>query len=113
MENSLSIFSISKHATLRMAQRNVSRTDLEYVLEHGERIYRTGITIYILRKRDILRSDRKQSAITRLEGTAVLIGFLPNGTLEVITIYRNKNAFKMNRSKAKYDRRRRNRITGT
>jgi hypothetical protein len=105
MENSRSTFALSKHAILRMAQRNVSLSDLEYVLEHGERIYRTGITIYVLRKRDIPQSDRKKSAITRLEGTVVLTGFTQNGNLEVITIYRNKNARKDIRSKAKYDRR--------
>jgi hypothetical protein len=70
---------ISKHAGLRMAQRNISLHDLEYVLEHGKRINRTGITIYILRRRDI--------------------------RLEIITIYRNKAAFRGLLCKAKYDRR--------
>lgn len=112
MKKSRSTLTISKHAILRMAQRNISLSDLEYVLAHGERIYRTGITIYLLRKRDILPGDRKRSTITRLEGTVVLVGFKPNGTLEVITIYRNKSAFKVIRSKAKYDKRIRYRITG-
>ena len=112
MKNSRSTFALSKHAILRMAQRNVSLSDLEYVLEHGERIYRTGITIYILRKRDIPQSDRKRSAITRLEGTVVLTGFRPDCRWEVITIYRNKSARKEIRSKAKYDRRSRFRATG-
>jgi hypothetical protein len=94
-----------------MAQRNVSLSDLEYVLEHGERIYRTGITIYVLRRRDIPQSDRKRSTITRLEGTVVLTGFMQDGRLEIITIYRNKSACKVIRSKAKYDRRSRYRTT--
>jgi hypothetical protein len=88
-----------------MAQRNISRSDLEYVLEHGERINRTGITIYVLRKRDILQGDRRKSEITRLEGTVVLTGFSQEGKLYVITIYRNKGAFKVIRCMAKYDRR--------
>lgn len=107
-----STLAISKHAILRMAQRNISVSDLEYVLEHGERINRTGVTIYALRKRDILQSDRKRSTITRLEGTVVLTGLRRDGRLEVITIYRNKSAFKVIRSKAKYDRRNRYRSTG-
>lgn len=111
MENSRLTFALSKHAVLRMAQRNISLSDLEYVLEHGVRVHKTGITIYILRKRDILQSDRKQATIARLEGTAVLTRFLPDGKLKVITIYRNKSAFKMNRSKTKYDRRSRYRTT--
>jgi hypothetical protein len=87
-----------------MAQRNVSLSDLEYVLEHGERIYRTGITIYVLRKRDILQSDRRSSTITRLEGTNVLTDFTHDGRLGIITIYRNKSACKAIRSKAKYNK---------
>ena len=93
-----------------MAQRNVSRDDLEYVLEHGKRIYTTGITVYILRKRDIPHEDRNRSTITRLEGTVVLTGFTQNGDLEIITTYRNKSAFKVFRAKAKYDNRKRYRI---
>jgi uncharacterized protein DUF4258 len=102
-----STFRLSKHALLRMAQRNVSLHDLEYVLEHGKRINTTGITVYILRKRDIPQDDRNKSEITRLEGTVVLTGFTQNGDLEIITAYRNKSAFKAFRSKAKYDNRKR------
>ena len=104
-------FALSKHAILRMAQRNISLSDLDYVLEHGERIYRTGVTIYILRRRDILQGDRKMSRITRLEGTVVLTGFMPDGRLEIITVYRNKSVFKTIRGKAKYDRRTRYRTS--
>jgi hypothetical protein len=86
-----------------MAQRNLSLGDLEYVLEHGERVHKTGVTIYILRKRDILQKDRKKSEITRLEGTIVLTGFSQNGNLKVITMYRNKSAFRSVRCKEKYD----------
>jgi hypothetical protein len=89
-----------------MAQRNISLVDLEYVLEHGERVHKTGLTIYVLRKRDILQNDRKKSEITRLEGTVVLTGFSQDGNVEVITTYRNKRAFRAIRYKAKYDNRR-------
>jgi hypothetical protein len=85
-----------------MAQRNVSLQDLEYVLEHGERVYKTGVTFYVLRKRDILQNDRKNSEITRLEGTVVLTSFSQDGHLEIITLYRNKRAFQTLRSKQEY-----------
>jgi hypothetical protein len=88
-----------------MAQRNISPGDLEYVLEHGERIHRTGVTIYLLRKRDIPPHDRKKSDIARLEGTVVLTGFSQDGDLEIITAYRNKTALRTLRSKQKYDNR--------
>jgi hypothetical protein len=89
-----------------MAQRNISLVDLEYVLEHGERVHKTGLTIYVLRKRDILQNDRKKSEITRLEGTVVLTGFSGDGKMEVITAYRNKSAFRAIRHKKKYNNRR-------
>ena len=92
-----------------MAQRNVSLDDIKYVLEHGERIHTTGITVYMLRKRDIPHADRNKSEITRLEGTVILTGFTQKGDLQIITAYRNKSAFKAIRSKAKYDCRKRNR----
>lgn len=104
-----STFNLSKHAVLRMAQRNVSLHDLAYVLEHGEPIHKTGITVYMLRKRDIPQDDRNKSEITRLEGTVVLTAFTQNGELEIITAYRNKSAFKAFRAKAKYDNRKRHR----
>ena len=102
----ISIFNLTQHAVLRMAQRNISLADLEYVLEHGERVHTTGVTIYILRKIDIPQNDRKKAEITRLEGTVVLTGFSEDGNLQVITVYRNKRAFRTLRGKAKYDNRR-------
>ena len=102
----ISLLNLTQHAVLRMAQRNISLDDLEYVLEHGERVHKTGVTIYILRKRDIPQNDRKKSEITRLEGTVVLTGFSQDGNLEVITMYRNKSAFRTLRCKEKYDYRR-------
>jgi hypothetical protein len=103
----ISTLNLSQHAILRMAQRNISLCDLEYVLEHGERVHRTGAAIYILRKRDIPRSDRKKSEVTRLEGTVVLTSFSKEGNLEIITLYRNKSAFRMIQCKVKYDARKR------
>ena len=90
-----------------MAQRNVSLDDLEYVIEHGKRINTTGITVYMLRKRDIPDDDRNRSKVTRLEGTAVLTTITKKGDLKIITAYRNKGVFKAFRCKAKYDIRKR------
>ena len=96
---------LTKHAHLRMAQRNISPSDIEYVLEYGERIHATGAVAFILRKRDIPDDDRDKSEITRLEGTVILIGAKKDGKSEIITAYRNKSAFKAFRCKAKYDAR--------
>jgi len=107
----ISIHNLTQHAVLRMAQRNISLGDLEYVLDHGERVYKTGVTIYVLRKRDIPQNDHKKSEITRLEGTVVLTGFSQDGNLEIITLYRNKSAFRTLRCKAKYDNKRNDRTS--
>src|SRR5688572_14378640 len=89
-----------------MAQRNISFSDLDYVLEYGERVHKTGVTIYVLRKRDIPQNDLKRAEVTRLEGTVVLTGFSQEGNLEIITVYRNKSASRTLRGKTKYDNRR-------
>ena len=101
---------LSQHAVLRMAQRNLSLNDLEYVLEHGERVHKTGIAFYVLRNRDIPRDDRKRAEITRLEGTVVLTSLMEDGNSEIITMYRNKGAFRIIRCKAKYNHRRKYRM---
>lgn len=93
----------SKHAMLRMAQRNFSLHDLEYVLEYGIRMNVSGLAVYILRKIDIPHDDRNKSEITRLEGAVVLTELMEDGTTAIITAYRNKSALKEFRSKTKYD----------
>jgi polynucleotide 5'-kinase involved in rRNA processing len=106
--NLVSGLALTKHAHLRMAQRNISPSDIEYVLEYGERIHATGAVVYILRKRDIPEDDRNKSEITRLEGTVILIGPKKDGKSEIITTYRNKSVFKAFRCKAKYNARKKN-----
>jgi hypothetical protein len=86
-----------------MAQRNISLSDIEYVLEYGECIHATGAVVYILRMRDIPDEDRNKSKITRLEGTVILIGSKEDGKSEIITAYRNKGAFKAFKCKLKYN----------
>lgn len=88
----------SSHARSRAARRNLEPADVEYVLAFGTPIQRTGCTIYFLARRDIPRSDRHNSSITRLEGTAVLVA--KQG--EVITVYRNRDAYRTLCRKAKY-----------
>lgn len=90
--------SLSNHAERGLAQRAIPDTQLAYVLEHGVPVQRTGVTFYILRDRDIPPQDRRQDAIARLAGTAILVG--PNG--RVITAYRNPRALRTIQKKPKY-----------
>lgn len=63
----------SGHSQLRMAQRNLSESDHDYVLKHGTRLYRFGALFRFLRRKDIPMADRAKPEIARLEGTALVL----------------------------------------
>jgi hypothetical protein len=101
-------FTLSDHAEIRMSQRNCSRSDVEYALNHGKRVHSAGVTTFFLGKRDIPQSDQKLSKISRLEGITVLAKAMENGILQIITVYRNRTAIKAARRKSKYDLKKQN-----
>ena len=93
----------SEHALCRMAQRNVSPADVKYVLQHGRRYKRAGAIHCFLGKKDIPEDDARDDAIARLEGTTVLVTpTWEKGSVEVITVYRNRSAPRKIRRKVKY-----------
>jgi hypothetical protein len=96
----------TEHAVLRMAQRHLSYDEVQYVVRHGKQYYCAGILHFYLGTKDIPAADRRFSRYSRLEGTAVLLD--SRGGTEIITVYRNrrKDAQKVIRRKAKYDKRR-------
>ncbi len=93
------------HATLRRAQRGVNDRELDYVLRHGSRIQRTGVTFCMLRRVDVPDQDRRNDHLMKLVGTVVLI----NEFGQHVTVYRNQDAWRTikrksrRRSPAKYD----------
>jgi hypothetical protein len=88
----------TQHALKRMAQRNLSERDVEYVMTHGCREFRGGVEFRYLRKRDIPPQDQSQFA--RLEGTAIVVGSASD--TDVITVWRNrKNGLRHIRQKSK------------
>lgn len=91
---------LAAHAQLRLAQRNLSPAQVEYVLDHGVEMHRTGITFYVLRERDIPSAHRRDDGYAKLAGTVVLIA--SDGT--VITAYRQHNAPHRVSKKHKYRR---------
>jgi hypothetical protein len=89
-------YTLTQHAQLRMSQRNVSREDVLFVLQHGMVEHRAGAALYFMGKR---RIPSGIAHAERLEGIAVLC----RGN-QVITVYRNrKRALKDHRRKPKYD----------
>lgn len=87
------------HAITRMAQRGLSKDDLDYVMKHGRRSYNAGACAYFLGKRHIPKEDLRQDRYRRLQGTCVLVDSRGE---EVITVYRNKKAFRDHLRKRKY-----------
>jgi hypothetical protein len=78
----------------------VAPNAVDYVLTHGRRIQRTGVTFYFLGRRDMPEVDQSASWASRLEGTVVLLA--PDG--EVVTVYRNRHALRTIARKMKYRR---------
>ncbi|MCA9963027.1 MAG: DUF4258 domain-containing protein [Anaerolineales bacterium] len=77
----------SKHAKLRMAQRNVSKNNIEFVLENGQWFHRGGAIFVFLGSRDIQKSREFEKKFERLEGTVVV---LSRDGSHIITVYRNR-----------------------
>jgi len=92
---------LSEHSLSRIAQRNLSNTDIEYVVANGQRFHRAGALIYYLRQRDVPEWDRANNQRMRLNGTAVI---LTKDAQTVITVWRNRRGgLKRIRCKRKSD----------
>src|SRR5262245_9471818 len=94
MQLDLSPSSITPHAALRMAQRNVSLDDAALVIAFGTLEHRTGVEFYFLAAADIPNGQARE--LDRLIGTTVVIR---QGRIE--TVYRNRRAHASIRRKSK------------
>lgn len=92
------VVSLTRHARKRGARRNVAPDAVEYVLEHGRMIQRTGVLFFFLGRRDIPSCDRCASWSSRLEGVIVIIS--REGA--VITVYRDRRGLRAIERKMKY-----------
>lgn len=95
------------HADERCAERNLAEDEVLYVVTHGRRVYNAGSQVFFLGRRDIPAQDRADQRIAQLEGLTVHTARGEDGTLFVITVYRNRDrGAKDHRRKKKYDGRR-------
>lgn len=94
----VSAVQLSQHARIRAQQRCFRAEDVEYVLDHGLRLRRTGIEFCVLRHRDVPPSDRRGAG--QLIGTVVLLG--NDGV--AVTMYRNRRALAEIRRRPKWSR---------
>ena len=92
----------SGHAITRMAQRSLSADEIEYIICYGQRYHAAGVIHFFLGKKNIPETDQKADKFRRLEGATVLLD--PEEGRAVITVYRNKSAWKKIRRKEKYNR---------
>jgi cation transport regulator ChaC len=89
--------SLTAHARQRMAQRGLSREDVLYVFDHGQRLHAAGAQHRVLRRIDIPTSDTR--TMSRLNGVVVT---LDRTGATVLTVYRNLHAPKHLRRKPKW-----------
>lgn len=94
---------LTRHAESRRAQRNLSQRDIEFVLDYGRTMRCAGARHVFLARRDMPADRQLRRQFERLEGTTLVM--CDQGDVPVlITAYRNRNAWKQIRRKAKYDR---------
>ncbi len=91
------------HAEHRQAVRNLSDEDVQFVFEHGQRIRSAGVLHVFLGKRDIPTDKLTYQRFSRLEGTVLVLDDT-RAEVVLITAYRNRQALKNIRPKAKFDR---------
>jgi hypothetical protein len=88
MARSLSVATVSAHASRSLAQRNLTTDDVQYVYAHG-RLHHTGKATFIhLGLRDIPEADRRDDRFRRLEGTVLVLD--PATGCHLTTAYRNR-----------------------
>jgi hypothetical protein len=74
----------SLHASKRMSLRGISNDLISICIEHGHKVYRTGIVFYILLGKTVKKLNLPQA----LEGLCVLVSH--DNT--IITTYKNRKA---------------------
>ena len=83
-----SVATVSAHASRRLAQRNLSPEDVQYVYAHG-RLHHNGKATFVhLGLRDIPPEDRRDDRRRRLEGTVLVLD--PATGCHLTTAYRNR-----------------------
>jgi hypothetical protein len=83
-----SVTTMSDHASRRLAQRNLTTDDVQYVYMHGRLHHRGKATFVHLGFRDIPTEDRREDRYRRLEGTVLVLD--PVTGCHLTTAYRNR-----------------------
>ena len=90
---------ISDHAKTRSAQRNLQEDEIEFIVQHGKRVRRTGVIFCQLRQRDLPTDLAASHRYRRLVGSTVVLSSCGRS---VLTLYRDERAFHRDSRKRKY-----------
>ena len=99
---------LSDHAEIRAAQRNLSYDEICFILTYDKRQRRAGVIFFCLHQKWFPHDLPGSHPYRRLIGTTVIVS--RDGKV-VVTAYRNEDAHRHNRRKAKYERRTRRRYS--
>lgn len=100
---------LSGHAQERSARRNISPSDIDFIVANGHRLRRTGVIFCQLRSSNLPDSIPGNHRARQLVGTTVV---LCRCGRYVVTVYREAKAFQRDARKAKYDSRTRGCVEG-
>jgi hypothetical protein len=81
--------SLTEHAKVRMAQRNVTFTDILFAVNNGERIHRQGRVYFTVRHKDIPPALRNGTIDRQLVGLTVV---MDQRTPMVLTVYKDRES---------------------
>jgi hypothetical protein len=87
------------HALDRLAQRNLTHDEIDFIVRHGYRLRKAGAVFYQMRTRCMPDHVPPNDPLRRLVGTTVV---LSPDEQTLITAYRDEKWFKRDRKKTKY-----------
>ena len=91
---------LTDHAALRAAQRNITEHDIDIIATYGKTIHCGGAVHIFLRAKDLPSDLHADDSFSKLIGTTAVIA---TDDITVITIYRNRHALSAIRKKNKWN----------
>jgi hypothetical protein len=97
-EQNLKRLWITAHCFKRMAQRNITVSDALETIRHGRRVHRAHADFYVFLNRCV--PEGREREFERLKGIVVVVG-RNNERSSITTAYRNRNAIRRLKKKAR------------
>ena len=91
---------LTRHATFRAAQRNLSDEQIAFIYENGYKLHNAGAVFIQLRDKDIPDTIPANDPLRKCTGTTLV---MCSGCKSIVTVYRNPEAFHKDKKKKKYN----------